>query len=509
MRHMSHIALILLITCLTSSAWATTPHADIWERFGPGAGVLPPYTFANACNSFSGGYSEPTSASQLTSCTPGPATRCMHRVTIPDSEFPNAQCNDGSEGVFYVRPGVGDDADKWIVHLQGGSSCDGFQSCSDRWCGMQGVYKANKMSSDWDGDGTIDLPLTASAEGIFNVDGTLPNNFEDWTHVWVYYCSSDNWLGRKNNVTYFDIGHGASISLNFRGHTILRAARKILRGLSTVGTSDTGYGLPNIDTATHVVFSGTSAGAAGAIQNADWFFSALPATQSHYLVLDAGMDITKQQNVDHDLWVEDVAAGTYQKYGAWRKGLELDKWATLGYYDRINAFVDESCRAVYEPLGQMHKCSTPGLLLATHINEIQTSTFLRFDMTDLVILGIWDEMEMRIGNGGSFPTPQEYLTTQYSGLEDLYNTGALSGVFSPRCASLTNAAHVGLERDVAFLEEEVQDVQAGVPIGSFYTFDAALTSWLNIDSDPLTIDTPAPIRVIDSDVLGSPVSVCP
>ena len=41
-------------------------------------------------------------------------------------------CNDGSPGVFYVRPGMGADVDKWIIHTQGGGACTAYETCLER-----------------------------------------------------------------------------------------------------------------------------------------------------------------------------------------------------------------------------------------------------------------------------------------------------------------------------------------------------------------------------------------
>ena len=49
--------------------------------------------------------------------------------------------------------------------------------------------------------------------------------------------------------------------------------------------------VPDLDAATDVIFTGTSAGAKGAIQNADWFLGVLAAPTKR-LVIDANMDMT-------------------------------------------------------------------------------------------------------------------------------------------------------------------------------------------------------------------------
>ncbi|MGD8210079.1 MAG: pectin acetylesterase-family hydrolase [Desulfobacterales bacterium] len=68
----------------------------------------------------------PNATSQLKACSAANPSECLQRVTIPMNNFPNATCNDGSPGIFYVRPGAGEDANKWIIHTQGGGSCGDY-----------------------------------------------------------------------------------------------------------------------------------------------------------------------------------------------------------------------------------------------------------------------------------------------------------------------------------------------------------------------------------------------
>ena len=93
-------------------------------------------------------------------------------------------------------------------------------------------YQANKMSTDWNDDGVIDLPLNGAAAGMTSDDPA--NAFREWTHVWMYYCSSDSWLGRGSDVDYadpagagndFSIDHRATSSCRRRGACCARTTR--------------------------------------------------------------------------------------------------------------------------------------------------------------------------------------------------------------------------------------------------------------------------------------------
>ncbi len=449
----------------------------------------------------------PNATSQLSFCTAGNPDECLHRVTIPNGTFPNATCNDGSPGVFYVRPGTGANANKWIIHTQGGGRCTDYDSCLQRWCGQQGAspYKANKMSTDWNDDGVVNLHLQAEASGIFQYDPG--NQLHDWTHVWMYYCSSDSWQGRANNVAYsgstpFDIDH--------RGHTILSAARRMLRKNAVPGwQTDDEYSVPDLDNATHVVFTGTSGGATGSIHNVDWFMTPL-AAPNKYHILDANMDNLDSVLASRDIWVDEDGDGVGDTpYFDYREQLAITSWDT-GYLGAINAFTDETCYSFYEPIGRLDRCSYLSLLLTLNIGGtpiIETETFVRFDLEDGVATkpwqGVWPDGVTQLmvgGQNGRYTTIEDHTQAVRETLVELYDDhDTVTGVFGPRCAQ-----HVGLENTSAYALHMTPhtDITTDPPTaitGTESTAHDAIVQWLNIGGGA-TI----PVLILDTDDVGDP-----
>ncbi len=455
----------------------------------------------------------PTGASQLPVCAGGGAS-CMHRVVIDPNEFPQATCSDGTPGVFYVRPGVGADADRWVIHLQGGGHCRDYESCLERWCGQQGnlPYTANKMSSDWDGDGVTDLPEHVTGPGMSSANAA--NDFSTWTQVWVYYCSSDTWQGRATDVTFTD---GVdSFTLDARGHTILYAMRRMLRKLNPdpAWTAADGYTVNDIDDATEIVFTGTSAGAKGAISNADWFLSVFPNADTS-LVLDGNFDVSDTALVSEDVWVDyDLDGVGDENYYSARIGLTNAEWAAGGYLAEIDAFTDETCRDWYEPLGRMDRCSQFSTMLRFSIGGtpvIETPTFVRFDLADPVIDDQYVDHPNERGYSlivggqlGTPATPQDFrVLMRASLLESYIDHDSVSGVIAPRCAQ-----HVGLETGVPFgfsltpdSDETLGSPPPLVPATDITVHDA-LIYWLNVGGGG-RLD----IRRLDAD-LGAALSTC-
>lgn len=50
----------------------------------------------------------------------------------PQATTKGAVCLDGSPGMIYHRKGVGDGANKWYIHHQGGGWCESLDDCLGR-----------------------------------------------------------------------------------------------------------------------------------------------------------------------------------------------------------------------------------------------------------------------------------------------------------------------------------------------------------------------------------------
>jgi len=210
----------------------------------------------------------------LPACGTIPASE-LHRVRLAD---PLAVCNDGSPAVMFVRPapletspGVPNPRrNEWIIWLEGGGSCVNAAECADRWCDLQqGPYSARKMSSRWE-DWAI------GKVGIFGTNAS--NHFTDFNFVSVKYCSSDAWTGRRtvdqpesDSPSPPDGSgiHYPRYRVAYHGAYIVDAVIRALQQPGGVTADDACVTMPSLADATEVLFSGTSAGGAGATYNAN------------------------------------------------------------------------------------------------------------------------------------------------------------------------------------------------------------------------------------------------
>ncbi len=468
-------------------------------------------------------------AGESQDCSAAPAVgRWLHRATVDTALFPDAVCNDGSPGVLEIRPGTGDGADTWLIWFKGGSSCRDQHTCARRWCGNQSgtTYAAHLMSTDWNGDGLVDRPYCARATAGSAMDPNLAGNpFANVNVVKIWYCGSDNHIGR-GTVDYDDDDlDGDAVERGFstevKGRRIVEA---MLELLSTGLTSDDGaVTLPSLDDASRVVISGSSAGSLGAMQNLDAmaeFITAAAPTAQVRGVLDANVPPSAAVVDSYPVYV-DVALDEMQtpgeRLGELRHSGAATSWT--GWYRAADAFVDQSCVAhVQATQGDagMAACLLPAeLLLAKDAGAplLSTPSFVRFDLGDGVIGGIYNPCRDRVTGAPCYSPNHSMLsyeqTDPVSWLELLDSSDhnratlisiiegdtAVTGVFAPACESHTGFANSNFSTQMA------EDYDGGGFSGSPMTFMQALGTWLV---------SGAPLRVIDSSKSSpdAPSSTC-
>ncbi len=364
----------------------------------------------------------------------------MHKVTI---NAPDAVCNDGSPGVFYIRRAENGNLDRWVFFIQGGGGCGDFENCMRRWCGLHPVYTAAKMSTLWAHD-------SIAGQGIFN---RAESPLAAANLVYFYYCSSDSWTGtRSNAVLSSEVDPDQTYSLHFRGHRILEAALDML--LAGGVTSDNGEEtVPPLSTATEILFTGTSAGANGARDHVDWFAAQFDPSQTTVrAVFDAAFPPSTEAFDDPAI----VAA--------------IDASAEAGAVLRAelyHAFWDESCVQTLGGTDDWWRCAS-GTYVG--LNHVTTPFFQRMDITDPLPSGAMMD---------AFGVPLDVFAAatidSLAMLPDIGTNAAeagqidyVPGVYGPNCSQ-----HVALTTNSYFLMSTVDD-DSGIP----RTFDEALRARL-------------------------------
>ena len=147
-----------------------------------------------------------------------------------------ATCNDGSPIGYYFSPAPSGSNNTWIVYLEGGGWCYDAASCAARPSSLT-------SSKAWE--------PTASYNGLLS---PLEPRLADSNRVFLRYCSSDGWLGSSAAPVFPGF---RMMGRSYVGAVLADLAKS--RGLGAAA-------------ATTLLLTGCSAGARGALFNAEFFF---------------------------------------------------------------------------------------------------------------------------------------------------------------------------------------------------------------------------------------------
>lgn len=298
----------------------------------------------------------------------------MVRYEVRDASGRDAVCNNGTPAVYYHRYGQGENRDKWVLYLKGGSGCFSPEECEARW-----MRNEDLMNSDHTRWGDV-----LQFEGLLSGDPALNPDFHDWSVVYMVYCSSDGWAGDAQGGDMLGEWH-------FRGH---RIARAIVEDLSDASLFPDGH----LSTADSVLVAGSSAGASGLRAHIDWIAESL-----------AMVGVTDVRGLHDAGWYPDV-------YPA--ESLATIRDALIAGIQYTNAQLDADCIAATAEADRW-RC-IDGYHVAPYID---TPLFVYMDQIDPVDMG-------RVFRDKNDPADQAVFQ---AGVVELV-TG-LDGCFSPNAAS--------------------------------------------------------------------------
>jgi hypothetical protein len=284
-------------------------------------------------------------------------------VEIRDHVARGAICNDGSAPGYYIRPGIGDGVDKWIVWLEGGGGCWTTEGCLERWESSRYRMSSHNIAEQlsWSG-------------GVVDPDADTNASFANWNHVRLNYCSSDYWIGDRveprpacttggDCPTKADHTGATPTEFYYRGSRILRAA---LEDLSQPEISK----IPSITGASEVIYGGCSAGSLGAQRTIDSTTAYLAASNPDVRVVglfDAEWRPTDMDNLDQ------ISTNTREMVNFWAD-------------DDGEVYIDESCQAAAANQGVESALCIRSAILKEHLD---TPFFVFMDQVD----GYWlDDM---------------------------------------------------------------------------------------------------------------------
>jgi hypothetical protein len=407
------------------------------------------------------------------------------RRTIDTAVYPDAECNDGSAAVMYIRPAnavyagnpIVNPSSKWVIFLDGGGGCQDADSCLlERWCSGSGQIfdRAGKMSSLGAAE------AIRSPGGIFELvpPAPLTNHFADYNHVLVHYCSSDNWIGSGVKVG-IQASNGTTFDIEFHGEAVVNAVFSTLQAGATgpdAAPSANFYStsLPDLRDASEIILAGESAGGGGLRHHLDRLRESviLPvATNPNVVVrglVDAGVPPAMSGPT-----LTYGAAGAPANYADFL--LNVHEPVVRGFWEADDSALDQSCLdAAWAPWhiaagGHPQVCSDTTYTL---LNHITTPVFLRQDINDLLA-------KQRYAAWSLFPATDDYWSATFNQLTLFGSYTSLLGGIEPPLAppgiqGPNCALHVAAQANRGFFRHTVT-----APGLTGLSFHDLLVNWLN------------------------------
>eukprot|EP00041_Stephanoeca_diplocostata_P013253 m.232158 g.232158 ORF g.232158 m.232158 type:complete len:525 (-) comp19271_c0_seq1:222-1796(-) len=154
-----------------------------------------------------------------------------------------AKCLDGTPPAFAIRAGVGANASRFILFLEGGGWCFSVAECAGRRQGSLGSSKSYANGG-----------MSADVGGVMSINSTINPDFHTYTMVFVHYCDGTSFSSHRSDPITTSSGD----AMWFRGKANLAAVLDELQ---------TNHGLA---AATEVILSGGSAGGLAVYYHIDY-----------------------------------------------------------------------------------------------------------------------------------------------------------------------------------------------------------------------------------------------
>ncbi|CAI5963740.1 unnamed protein product [Closterium sp. NIES-64] len=167
-----------------------------------------------------------------------PSDSWQPELTLLANNSYGARCLDGSPPGYYFRPGSGEGADAWHVHLPMGGWCFNLSTCADRAKTFLGSSRADLQEEN---------PYRHARwgyQGILSSRKSVNPRFYNWNVVVPTYCDGGGFSGRRGPVRV----NGRNVTLYLEGWKIMKA---VLTDLLTNR---------GLHSATSLLLSGASAG---------------------------------------------------------------------------------------------------------------------------------------------------------------------------------------------------------------------------------------------------------
>ncbi len=315
------------------------------------------------------------------------------RYVISQPTVPQALCSDGTKPIYYLKKGFGSGTNRWIIWLEGGGACGSDDPNNPLWCGLR---KGLPLSTS---NGF--LATVNDLQGILSKSASFNPDFYSYNQIYVHYCSNDFWGG---NGTQKIITKNTNEKFWFSGRKIIEALVLDLKAKH------------KFNNATNLILTGSSAGGAGIVMNADEIKKTMPQADVVTLV-DAVNLIPFYQFYNKSNAPQDVTALVYQPEIFKQTYEFLPMAANTACLNALAKCTSADC------VNSKYVCFLPGVAS----KFLSTPTFMANDQLDNALLPLYG-LDFCIDNNSN-----EYMTWYNAYKAEVIKAAqTVSGYYLPR-----------------------------------------------------------------------------
>jgi hypothetical protein len=318
------VALVALLTCLAACGSASASTAVSAGDAGPGASGNPPQSTVDGGTSGEGAAGDASSGGGTSGVGPDGGFVPGAPISAPAGQwtwipFDNAFCGNGAATGIGINPST--TGTRVLIYLEGGGACWDATTCYTEMTASYfttGYSEANFVAE------STDVTYLALPGGFF--DRTAAQNpFQDYSYVYLPYCTGDIFAG--DNVTKLGTN-----TAHFVGHANVAAFLSRL--------------VPTFPAADRVILAGSSAGGYGAMYNAWQVQAAFGGVRvdvlddsGTFLPPDVEAEGNGAQSTEATAWnlaatsppCPACATNASAIYGAWAQAFPAHRGALLSY----------------------------------------------------------------------------------------------------------------------------------------------------------------------------------
>ncbi|VDN09751.1 unnamed protein product [Dibothriocephalus latus] len=222
------------------------------------------------------------------------------------------KCNDGTRAGYYLRHSKEPNSRNWMIYLEGGWYCFDEATCLARQLTNQALFSSRtwhmvRYSEFLFHTFLFTLTKNFIVGGMLSWDDRINPNYHLFNIVYVPYCSSDLWTGKKRRTTNGYYFHGSRILTAVINELLVRRDFAEAKKVIFAGSSAGGIGtMMNLDRLARKIRkrSRSRVQVSGIVDSA-WFLNYPTYTQPSYLINCTSIyDCSPQEGIHRgiELW---------------------------------------------------------------------------------------------------------------------------------------------------------------------------------------------------------------